>query len=96
MVLRLCVHVASGEAAGLEPSPIALHFFPKLSSHRTRYVVSGNGDDDISLFMPCFDIPVSLGNLLQRVTSIDYGFQLSRLYQSGEENKVFNLVTGTS
>ena len=30
-----------------------------------------NSDNDISLFVPLFDIPVSLGNLLQRIMSID-------------------------
>ena len=30
-------------------------------------------DDDISLFVSCFDIPVSLGSLFQRIASIDDG-----------------------
>jgi hypothetical protein len=53
-------------------------------------------DDDISLFVPVFDISVSLGHLLQRVAPIDNGLQFSRLNQPSEENQVFDLLTGTS
>src|SRR3990172_4046692 len=42
-----------------------------------------NSDDDISLFVPCFDIPVSLGNLFQWIAPIDDRFNRSGL------NKLF-------
>lgn len=35
--------------------------------------------DYISLFVPFFDIPVSLGSLFQRIASINDRFYLSRL-----------------
>ncbi len=45
--------------------------------------------DDISLFVPFFDIPVSLGNLFQRIASIDDRFDLSRLNKFFDENQIF-------
>ena len=49
-----------------------------------------HSDDDISLFVPCFDIPVSLGNLFQRIASIDDRFYLPRLNKLPEENQIFD------
>jgi len=34
------------------------------------FVIMFHGYDNISLFVPCFDIPVSLGSLCQRIASI--------------------------
>ncbi len=44
------------------------------------------GDDYIPLLLSRFDIPVSLGCLLQRIASIDDRFDLPRLDQLFEEN----------
>ena len=44
-----------------------------------------NGNDDIALFMSFFDIPVSLDNLIQRITSIN-----DRL-KSADLNNLFKL-----
>ena len=44
------------------------------------------GDDHISLFLPCFDIPVSFGSLFQRIASINHRFDLPRFNQLFEEN----------
>jgi hypothetical protein len=48
------------------------------------FVIMFHSDDYISLFAPCFDIPVCLGNLFQRIASIYDRFYLSRL------NKLFD------
>ena len=48
--------------------------------------VMAYGNDDISLFVSCLDILVSLGNLLQRIASINHSFYLPCLNQSIEEN----------
>ena len=50
------------------------------------FVIMFHGYDYVSLFLPCFDIPVSLGNLFQRVASIDDRFYLARLQHIFEEN----------
>ena len=50
-----------------------------------------HSDDDISLFVPFFDIPVRLGHLFQRIASIDDRFYLSCLNQLCEEEQVFRL-----
>ncbi len=42
--------------------------------------------DYISLFAPCFDMPVSLGSLFQRIASIYDRFYLPRLTKLSEEN----------
>ena len=52
-----------------------------------------HSDDDISLFVSCFDIPVRLGHLFQRIASIDDRFYLPRLDQLCEEDKIFDLLT---
>ena len=43
-------------------------------------------DDDIALFVSCVDVPVSLGNVFQRIASIDDRLYLPRLNQLCEEN----------
>ena len=48
--------------------------------------VMAYGNDDISLFVSCLDILVSLGNLLQRIASINDRFYLPCLDQSIEKN----------
>ena len=48
-------------------------------------------DDDIALFVSCFDIPVSLDNLFQRIASINDWFDLSRFNQLCEEIQIFTL-----
>ena len=50
------------------------------------FAIMFHSNDYISLFVSCFDIPVSLGNLFQRIASIDDRFYLSRLNQLFEEN----------
>ena len=52
-----------------------------------------HSDDDISLFMPLFDIAVRLGDLLQRINPVYDRFDLSRLDQLCEEDKIFDLLT---
>ena len=48
-------------------------------------------DNDISLFLPRFDIPMSLGCLFQRIAFIDDGFVLPRFDQFLDEREVFRL-----
>jgi hypothetical protein len=36
------------------------------------------GDDNISLFLSCFDIPVRLGSLFQRIAPVNHRFYLPR------------------
>ena len=45
----------------------------------------------ISFFASCFDIPVSLGSLFQRIASINDRFYLPRLSKFFEEGKIFGL-----
>jgi len=45
-----------------------------------------HGDDDISLFVPFIDIPVSLSHLFQQISSIYDRFQLSRFNKLFEKN----------
>ena len=52
-----------------------------------------HSDDNIFLFMSLFDIPVSLGDLFQRIASINDRFYLPRLNQLCEEDKVVDLLT---
>ena len=47
--------------------------------------------DDISLFMPLFNIPVSLDNLFQRISSVDDRFYLTRLNQFFEEDQILDI-----
>ena len=51
----------------------------------------GHRDDDISLFVSCVDIPVSLGDLFQRIASINDRFYLSRLNKLFEEIDAFSV-----
>ena len=50
-----------------------------------------HSDDDISLFVSCVDVPVSLGNVFQWIASIDDRLYLPRLNQLFEKNEVFSL-----
>jgi hypothetical protein len=43
------------------------------------FAIMFHSDDDISLFMPFLDIPEGLGNLFQRIASINNCVKLSRL-----------------
>lgn len=49
------------------------------------FVIMFHIDDDISLFVSCVDIPVYLGNLFQRITSINDRLKRSRLNKLQEE-----------
>ena len=49
-------------------------------------VVLFHRDDYISLFVSCFDIPVSLDNLFQRIASVYDRLYLSRFNQLFEEH----------
>jgi len=49
------------------------------------FVILFQSYDYISLFVSCFDIPVSLGNLFQRIASIDDRFYFPRLNKLFEE-----------
>jgi hypothetical protein len=53
---------------------------------RLGFVVMSHCYDYISLFVPCFDIPVSLGNLFQRIPSICDCSQLFRFNELFEED----------
>ena len=55
-------------------------------------VVMFDGYDDIALFLACFDIPVSLGNLFQRIASINDRFYPSGLDQLLEENQILTHI----
>src|SRR3990170_9162859 len=48
-----------------------------------------HGDDHVSLLVSSFDIPMSLGDLLQRIPSIDDRSQMPRLDEVFEEGDVF-------
>jgi hypothetical protein len=58
------------------------------------YDVLCHSDNNIPLFMPRFDIPVRLGNLLQRIALIDNGFDLARLYQLFDGNSILSAFAG--
>jgi hypothetical protein len=51
-----------------------------------------HSDDDIPLFVSCFDIPVRLGSLRQRIAPIDDRFDLPLLNKLSEENQIFNSI----
>lgn len=51
-----------------------------------------HSNDDIPLFAPCFDVPVRLGRLLQRIASINDRFQLPCLNKLFEKNQVFTFA----
>ena len=55
------------------------------------FVVIFHSDDYIPLLVPCFDIPVSLGHLVQRIAPIDDRFDLSRLDKLADEGKILCL-----
>jgi hypothetical protein len=48
-----------------------------------------HNDDDMSLFVSCFDIAVSLGGLFQRIASIYDRFYLPRLHKRFDESEIF-------
>ena len=48
--------------------------------------VMADGNDDVSFFVARLDILVSLGNLFQRIASINHRFYLPCLNQPIEEN----------
>ena len=74
----------------LAPSPA------KMGGHPCEMLgVILHGDDDISRFLPCFNIAVSLGNLFQRVVLIDNRLQLSRLHQLFEEKQILIFWVGS-
>ena len=50
------------------------------------FVVMLHGYDHVSLFVPGFDVPVSLGSLFQRVASINDRLYLPRLNELSEVN----------
>ena len=54
-------------------------------------VVLHHRDDDIALFVSCFDIAVSLGNLFQWIASINDRSDLSRFNEFFEEHEIFSL-----
>ena len=56
------------------------------------FVVLLHRYDYISLFLPCFDIPVSLSSLFQQIAFIDDRSYLPRLNQPFEEGQVFDFV----
>ena len=49
------------------------------------FVIMFHSYDDTSPFLSCFDIPMSLGSLIQRIASIYDRFYLSRLNKLFEE-----------
>jgi hypothetical protein len=68
-------------------------YFRKLSQKVFSSVVMLYSDDDISLLVPFLDIPVSLGNLLQRIASIYGRSYLSSLDKLFEEDQILRLFT---
>jgi len=80
-LLRGCLTIT---ATGLSPASRR-----QLSGHTSAllgFVIMSHSYDYISLFVPFFDIPVSLGSLFQRIASINDRFYLPRLNQLFEEN----------
>lgn len=55
--------------------------------------LSSKGHYYMSLFLTRFDIPVSLGNLFQRIAPVDNRFDLSGLNKAFEESEVFSIFT---
>jgi hypothetical protein len=68
---------------------LACHYSTALHSGREQrfsgFVIMFHSYDNITLFLSCFDIPVSLSNLFQRIAAINHRFYLSRLYKFFEE-----------
>ena len=52
-------------------------------------VIMPHNYDYISYFLPCLDVPVSFGNLFQRIASIYYWSKLSCLNKLFEKKNVF-------
>src|SRR5262245_43614070 len=96
----LCSHpqvlaVAPGPAACPLPSDTQ-----PLSARSPWDGVSGSscpdGYNDASLLAFGFDIPVCLGDLVQRVTAVDHRSELAGLDNLPEEDQIRGLVTGRS
>ena len=56
------------------------------------FVVARHGDYYISRFLPWFNIAMSLGNLFQRIASVDDRFYRFRLNKLFEENQLFGFL----
>ncbi len=52
------------------------------------------GYDDIAFLAPGINVAVSLGDLLQRVSPINDGFELARFNQLCEKAQVFGALGG--
>ena len=61
-------------------------------SAQSGFVIMLHSYDHIPLFVPCFDVPVSLGSLFQRIASVYNRLYLSRLNELFEVNQIFSLV----
>ena len=72
--------------AALRGDISAIRFVISIPPNLLAFVIMFHSYDYISLFVPFFDIPVSLGNLFQRIASINDRFYLSRLNKLFEEN----------
>ena len=59
-------------------------------------VVLVHRDDDIPLFVSCVDIPVRLGNLFQRIASINNRLKMSRFHQLFEKQQPFSTYLWTA
>src|SRR5438094_8815010 len=56
------------------------------------YRVLSNSYDYISYLLSCVDVPVSFGNLLQRIASVYYRSYLSRFNKLPQENQILGPV----
>ena len=64
----------------------AVRFVISIPPNLLGFAIMLHSYDDISLFVSFFDIPVSLGNLFQRIASIYDRFYLPRLNKLYEES----------
>jgi hypothetical protein len=74
------------ELCRLPQNPAILSWFMLSDTVALSAYILCHGDDDISLFVSFFDIPVGLGDLFQWIASVYDRFDLARLNQLFEEN----------
>ena len=81
-----------GSNARVEPARERERPFPAVNGNAlSGFAIVSHSDDDISLFVSCVDIPVSLGNLFQRIASISDRLKRPLLNQLKEESQIFLL-----
>ena len=89
----MCFLEKAGPLAPLDTASAMLQPTRDARSNEPNYehLIMFHSDDDISLFVSFFDIPVSLGNLFQRIASIYDRSYLSCLNNLFDEDQIFSL-----